>query len=304
MIRPEPLKKGDKVALIAPATGLSEKGLRNVKNSIAHLELEPVLYPTCFAEHGYLAGDDDMRLKDFHDAFLNPEIKAVISVRGGFGCGRFIKNIDFDIIKNNPKIFLGFSDTSIIHIAINQLCNMMTVHGPMPSIDWGRCDEATVTALKRCLFDFPEGIVSNPPGEKFGSLNPGKARGRIIGGNLSLVISTLGSPYEIDTKGKILYLEDIGEKPYTIDRMLTALDLSGKFRDAEGIILGPFIDCEETTSEPALSVQQIFEEVIKPYGKPVVTNYRGGHVYPHIAFPMGAMTEIDGDACTVSFIKE
>ena len=303
MFRPLPLVKGDKVAVIAPASCAKEKELRNTEKSLALLELEPVFYPSCTAQHGYLAGNDEQRLKDLHDAFSDDSVKAVFCLRGGYGCGRLLKKIDFDLISKNPKLFLGYSDISVIHIAINQICGMMTLHGTMPSINWERSDEATIKALKKCLFGFPEGEVSNPPGEEMGSLVPGKAEGRIIGGNLSLVVSTLGSPYEIDTKGKILYLEDIQEKPYAIDRMLTALSLSGKFEDAEGIILGPFIDCEETEDTPALTIQQVFEEVIVPYGKPAITNFRCGHTYPQITFPMGAMTRIDADKCTIEFVE-
>ncbi len=302
MLRPEPLKNGDKVAIIAPASCVKEKEIKNTEKSMQLLGLEPIFYPSCFAKHGYLAGTDDIRLKDLHEAFLNKEAKAVICIRGGYGCGRIIKDIDFDIIKENPKLFLGYSDISVIHIAINQICDIMTIHGTMPSINWERSDEATVNALKKCLFDFPEGQIMNPPGEKLQQLVPGKARGRIIGGNLSLLVSTLGSPFEIDTKGKILFIEDIGEKPYSIDRMLNALSLSGKFDDAVGIILGPFVDCEETTDEPALTVHQIFDEVIKPHNKPTIMNFRCGHIYPQITFPMGAMTEIDADDCTIRFI--
>ena len=303
MFRPRPLEKGDKVAIIAPASCAKEKELRNAEKSLAFIGLEPVFYPSCTAQHGYLAGSDEQRLKDIHDAFADKSIKAVFCLRGGYGCGRLLKSIDFDLIADNPKLFLGYSDISVIHIAINQICGMMTLHGTMPSVNWERRDDATIDALKRCLFGFPEGQVFNPPEEELGSLVPGQAEGRIIGGNLSLVVSTLGSPYEIDTKGKILYLEDIEEKPYAIDRMLTALSLSGKFEDAAGIILGPFIDCEETEDTSALTIQQVFEEVIAPYNKPTITNFRCGHTYPQITFPMGAITKINADECTIEFIE-
>lgn len=304
MIIPEPLKKGDRIALIAPASPAKEKEIINAGKSLALLGLEPVFYPSCTAKHGYLSGSDELRRQDFEKAFADRTVKGVFCIRGGYGCSRIIKDVDLNIVRNNPKIFLGYSDVSVFHIAINQKCDMMTVHGSMPSINWERSDSATVDSLRKCIFDFPEGKVSNPPGEKLECLVPGKARGRIIGGNLTTVISTLGSPYEIDTKGKILYLEDIDEKPYSIDRMLTALSLSGKFRDAAGIILGPFVNCEEDEGVPALTVSQIFDEVILPWNRPTIMNFRCGHIYPQIAFPMGAMTEIDAQAPSIEFIKE
>lgn len=305
MIKPTPLKAGDTVAVIAPASCAKEKELVNAEKSLALLNLKGKFYPSSQARHGYLAGEDALRAKDLNDAFQDPEAKGIFCLRGGYGCGRLLPMIDFDGVSRNPKLFLGYSDVSVLHIAFNQICHLMTIHGTMPSINWERSDEYTVSFLKRCLFGFPEGIVENPEGEVMECLYPGKAQGRIIGGNLSLVVSTLGSPYEIDTKDKILFLEDIGEKPYNIDRMLTALSLAGKFRDASGVILGSFIDCEETEENtPALTLKEIFQEVIVSWKKPTILNFRCGHTYPQLTFPMGAITEMDAARCIVAFHEE
>lgn len=305
MIKPVSLQPGDTVAVIAPASCAKEKELINAEKSLSLLGLKGKFYPSCRAKHGYLAGEDSLRIKDLNDAFQDPEVNGIFCLRGGYGCGRLLPMVDFDAVAKNPKVFLGYSDVSVLHIAFNQISDLMTIHGTMPSINWERSDAYTVDFLKRCLFGFPEGKVENPEGEVMECLYPGKAQGCIIGGNLSLVVSTLGSPYEIDTKDKILFLEDIEEKPYNIDRMLTALSLAGKFRDAAGILLGSWINCEETEENtPALTIREVFEEVVLPWKKPTILNFRCGHTYPQLTFPMGAMTEMIAEKCFVAFCDE
>ncbi len=305
MIHPEFLRPGDRVALIAPASCVSEKEIDNAVRSIRFLDLEPVVFPGVHEHHGYMAGRDEVRLKELHDAFADDTIKGVFCIRGGFGCGRILDRVDFDLIGKHPKVFLGFSDVVLLHFNINQKCGFTTIHGAMPNIDWTRRDSWTVDSIRRWVFGFPEGPAVIPPEEPLGSLNSGSAEGRITGGNLSLVVSTLSSPWEIDTKDKILYLEDYVETDYSIDRMITALSLAGKFRDAAGVILGPFLDISrEEPRLPEFPVEKIFEEVILPWGKPVLTNYRAGHTYPHMAFPMGAKCRIDADKKTIAFFKD
>ena len=302
MIIPKPLQKGNQIAIIAPASCSKEKERINAKKSLERLGLTPVFFPSCYEQHGYLAGEDDLRAQDINDAFRDPEIHGIFCLRGGYGSGRLLNKLNYSLIRRHPKIFLGYSDISVIHIALNQICHLMTIHGTMPSINWEQTDDFTMASLKECLFDFPKGPVENPPQEKRTSLVPGNAMGPIIGGNLSLVVSTLGSPYEIDTAGKILFLEDIDEKPYNIDRMLTALSLAGKFQDCAGVLLGSFINCEELAEEPSLPLMKIFQEVIAPYRKPTILNFRCGHTYPQLTFPMGSLATINADTLTVEFI--
>ena len=304
MIHPAPLSPGDRVAVIAPASCVSEKEIDRAKHSVEYLGLEPVIYPGVYQKHGYMAGTDEVRLKDLHDAFADDSVKGVFCIRGGFGCGRILDRVDFDLIREHPKVFLGFSDICLLHFNINQKCGFTTIHGAMPNSDWTRRDPDTVDSIRRWVFGFPEGPAVLPPGEPLGSMNTGTAEGRITGGNLSLVVSTLGSPWEIDTKDKILYLEDYIETDYSIDRMLTALSLAGKFRDAAGVVLGPFLEISrEEPRLPELGLETMFREVIASWGKPILTNYRAGHTYPHMAFPMGAKCRIDADQKTIEFFK-
>ncbi len=303
MITPPPLKPGDLIGLIAPASPASEKELAGAQSSLSLLGLKARFYPSCKSTHGFLAGSDSLRAQDLMDAFQDPDIKGIFCLRGGYGCGRLLPLLDFEIIKKNPKLFLGYSDISVLQIAFQQLCSLISIHGTMPSINWEKTDDFTIRTLKRCLFGFPQGPMENPPDQKRECLFPGRAQGPVTGGNLSLVVSTLGSAYEIDTKGKILFLEDIDEKPYSVDRMLTALSLAGKFRDASGILLGSWINCEETKENtPSLTIREIFQEVVLPWKKPTILNFRCGHTYPQLSFPMGALTQMDADSCRVSFL--
>lgn len=290
---PEPLKLGDKVAITAPSSPVSDEKLEMSVESIKFLGLEPVVMPSCHMAHGYLAGPDKQRAQDINTAFADETIKGIFCLRGGYGTTRLLPMLDFDMIKHNPKVFIGYSDISSLHFNINQKCDLITFHGPMPTTDYRVHEGFTNDSLRICLFA-PEKLktIGNPEGEKIITLRGGYAKGTLVGGNLSLMAGTLGSPYEVDTKGKILFIEDVDEMPFRLDKMLTALALSGKFRDCEGIILGTFERCEEA-DHPSLSLRDIFEEVVLPWDKPTILNLRAGHIYPQSTLPMGAEVSFD-----------
>lgn len=293
MILPEPLNVGDKVAITAPSSPVSDEKLEMSIESIKFLGLDPVVMPSCHMSHGYLAGPDKQRADDINTAFSRNDIKGIFCLRGGYGTTRILPMLDFGMIKNNPKVFIGYSDISSLHFNINQKSGLVTYHGPMPTTDYRVHEGFTNDSLRTCLFA-PERLqtIENPPGEKIHVLNPGSAKGTLVGGNLSLIAGTLGSPYEIDTKGKILFIEDVDEMPFRLDKMLTALSLAGKFKDCEGIILGTFERCEEAGT-PSLTLREIFEEVVVPWNKPTILNLRAGHIYPQNTLPMGAEIAFD-----------
>jgi len=293
MIWPTPLKYGDKVAITAPSSPVSDEKLEMSVESIKFLGLEPVVMPSCNMAHGYLAGPDKQRADDINTAFADDTIKGIFCLRGGYGTTRLLPMLDFDMIKNNPKVFIGYSDISSLHFNLNQKCNLVTFHGPMPTTDYRVHEGFTNDSLRTCLFA-PKNLktIGNPEGEEIITLSEGFVKGTLVGGNLSLMAGTLGSPYEIDTKGKILFIEDVDEMPFRLDKMLTALSLAGKFRDCEGIILGTFERCEET-DHPSLTLREIFEEVVLPWDKPTILNLRAGHIYPQSTLPMGAEVSFD-----------
>lgn len=300
LICPAPLQPGDMVAITAPSSPVPEEKLAASIESIKFLGLRPAVMPSCHMQHGYLAGLDQQRADDINAAFACDDYKGIFCLRGGYGAMRLLPMLDFEMMKKNPKVFIGYSDITALHASINARCGFITYHGPMPTTDYRTQEGFTNDSMRLCLFS-PEKLqaLKNPAGETISVLRRGKAEGLLAGGNLSLLAGTLGSPYEIDTRGKILFLEDVDEEPYRIDKSLTALSLAGKFRDCAAIILGTFARCE-AEEEPSLSLTEIFKEVVLPWNKPAILNLRAGHIYPQSTLPMGAEIALDAeDAASV-----
>lgn len=290
---PEKLRPGDRVALTAPSSPVPSDKLDDAVRSIEYLGLEPVVLESCRLSRGYMAGPDEIRAENINRAFRDSSIKAVFCLRGGFGASRLLPLLDLAAIRENPKLFVGYSDITVLHTVFNRLCGFITFHGPMPNTDYTSMDDFTFSRLRSLLFEDPPLVrAENPEGEDMTVLSEGRCSGLLTGGNLSLLAGTLGSPYEIDTKGRILFIEEVDEEPYRIDRYLTALSLAGKFRDCEGVILGTFAGCESSSAD-SLSIRDIASDVILAWGKPVLENLRSGHIYPQLTLPMGAETHMD-----------
>ena len=300
MRTPKPLFPGAKVALLAPASAVPENRLQPALDFVRSLGMEPVAYPSCYFEnrHGYLAATDAQRAKDLNDAFADPTVDGIWCIRGGYGCHRILPLLDMEMIAKNPKWFAGYSDVTALHTAFNQVCNFETYHSTMPSTEFS-ADDFTLGWLKKALFGGLEGQLDNPEGQEIHTLGPGKVSAPLCGGNLSLLAASLGTPWEIDTKGKILFLEDIGEKTYRVDSMLTQLRNAGKFADAAGIILGAWTDCEPEYPEKTLLLPEIFQELVAQAGKPTIMDVACGHVLPTLALPMGRMCTLDADNKTM-----
>lgn len=296
MIVPKPLFSGARVALLAPASAVLEEKLEPALKYVRSLGLEPVVYPSCFFKNrdGYLAATDTQRAKDINDAFSDPSIDGIWCIRGGYGGHRILPLLDTDMIKNHPKWFGGYSDVTALHTYFNQVCGFESYHCTMPSTEPDP-DEFTLRWLKKTLFGELTGELVMPEGQAPHTLVGGAARGILCGGNLSLLAASLGTPWEIDTKGKILFLEDIGEKTYRVDSMLTQLRNAGKFRDCAGIILGAWTDCSPEYPEKTLLLPEIFEQLIMPAGKPCIMDVACGHVLPTLSMPLGRMCVLDAD---------
>lgn len=306
MIKPKHLKPGDRIALIAPSSPVDEDKLMLSIDSVKFLGLKPILFPSVSMRHGYLSGPDAARAADINNAFANPDIDGIFCIRGGYGVTRILNRIDYKMISKNPKLFLGYSDITGLHVALNQLSNLATLHSPMPTRGWSSMDPITLQSLTDNLFSaLPSGFAPYIEDEPIETINPGTAEGPMIGGNLSLLTAALGSPYEVDVKNKILFIEEVEEKNYRIDRGLTSLALAGKFDQCKGIILGTWADCgdPELEQEKNLMLHQIFEEVVKPFGKPTINNFRAGHIYPQITIPMGVRAKLDATNGTVAFLE-
>lgn len=310
--KPKALAPGDRIAIIAPSSPTDRDKLERAELAFRSLGLEPVLYPTCYKNHGHLAGLDRERAEDINAAFASPDIQGIICMKGGAGAYRLLPLLDYTTIRNHPKVFIGYSDITALHMALNKLCRMVTYHGPMLISDFflgeNSLEPYTLASYKHALFGkTPLGRLENPPGEDLGVLVPGVAEGELIGGNLSLLVSTLGSPYEIDAKDKILFIEDVGEQAYKVDRMLNSLALAGKFQEAAGIILGTWSNCtvEKKSSYAGqdLSLQTIFTEIIAPFNKPTLQNLRAGHNYPASTLAFGTRVKIDTEGPEIVFLE-
>lgn len=289
----KPLFKGARIAVIAPASPVPAEKAADVQASEQILKeygLIPVMYPSCYEHYGYLAGSDERRAEDVMSAFTDQTIDGIFCIRGGYGVQRILDRLDFAVIRRNPKWLGGYSDITALHIALNQKSNLVTYHTPMPSTEMiGELDAYTKTYLEKAMF----GDLFGPlPADNVQILHEGIAEGKLCGGNLSLVSSSLGTPYEIDTREKILFLEDVHEAPYRIDGMLNHLRLAGKFAECSGIVMGAYTDCEASDPAASLSLRQIFEDLL-PADKPVMINYPCGHCLPTMSLPLGAEACLD-----------
>ena len=305
MLTPKPLFPGARVALVCASSAVPAQRLEPAVQAVRDLGLEPVLFPSCYFEnrHGYLAADDTVRAADLNAAFADPTIDGVLSIRGGYGAHRILPLLDFDTIRANPKFFSGYSDVTALHTAFQQECGMVTYHTIMPSTEYYQpVDDYSMEWLKKALFGALTGPLSNPPDQPVRTLAGGRAEGRLCGGNLSLLAASLGTPWEIDTTGKLLFLEDIGEKTYRVDSMLTQLRNAGKFDACAGVILGAWTDCVPEYPEKTLLLPEIFAELIVPAGKPVLMDVACGHVLPSLSLPLGAPAVLDADAGTLTVL--
>ena len=304
MTTPAPLRPGERVALLCASSAVPAERLEPAIAAVRAMGLEPVVYPTCYdgTRHGYFAGTDAQRARDLTDAFAAPDIRGVICIRGGYGAGRVLPMLDWDELARHPKPLFGYSDVTALHIALQQCCGLVTYHTPMPSTSWYTgLDSFTEGYLRRALFGGLTGMLDM--GGQVRALVPGRAEGPLCGGNLSLVCDSLGTPWEIDTRGKLLFLEDVGEKTYRVDGMLTQLRNAGKLDDCAGVLLGYWTDCPPEDPERTLTLDEIFAEVVLPAGKPVLAGLACGHSLPTMSLPLGAAARMDADAKTLEVLS-
>lgn len=293
MIKPEKLKKGDTIGVIAPASPPDESKLKKALSFLEELEVNIKLGESINQRFGYLAGDDESRLKDLQSMFQDPSIKAIVCACGGYGTGRIACKLDYSLLKKHPKIFWGYSDITFLHTAIHQQTGLITFHGPMLSSDIGKDDVHPVTKESfKQLFQTDQlryGETNSP----LTVLAEGSAEGRLIGGNLSLLTSTLGTKYEIDTKNKLLFFEDIDEEPYRVDRMLNQLHMAGKLEESAGILVCDFNGCEPKKRQESLALKDVISDYVRRANKPAIMGFKIGHSTPNFAIPVGARAKME-----------
>jgi len=296
-IKPKRLYSGDTIGVIAPARHgdleLSMAGIRWLEEHGFQVQLGKTVEHTM----GYLAGTDADRAADINAMFASPDIDGIFCLRGGYGTMRLLDLVDYECIRTHPKVFVGYSDITALHLSIGQRTGLVTFHGPMVASDMGKgLSDYTGDAFFRAVTTSkPLGAVINPPDvypPVF--IVPGRAQGYLTGGNLSLIVSTLGTPYEINTCGKILCLEEVGEAAYRIDRMLTQLLLAGKLQDAAGIVFAVCVDCDRDDPH-GFTVEEVLRDRLGGLNKPVLYNLHFGHTDEKATLPLGAMAILGTD---------
>jgi muramoyltetrapeptide carboxypeptidase len=295
MIFPPALKKGDAVGLIAPSSPAPAGQIEPCKSLLASWGYKVKEGNGIYSSlHGYLAGPAALRAADIHAMFADPAVKAIFCLRGGDGSCQVMDKLDLGLIRANPKIFVGYSDITNFHVFLNQKAGLVTFHGPMVYSNMLKAyDDFTKAAFEAAL---ALGAASrldlkNPEGEPFKALRPGQAEGMITGGNLSLICSMLGTPYEINTEGKILFFEDVNESIRHVDRMLHHLKYSGKLDQTAGVVVGDFSG-QSNPGDPGYLVDDLLRDFFTGYNKPVIYNVKSGHCLPMSTIPLGAVCRL------------
>ncbi|MCA9235092.1 MAG: LD-carboxypeptidase [Planctomycetales bacterium] len=311
------LRPGDAIGVIAPAGPVNRERLQRALGRVEARGFRIKTYGDLFAEHGYLAGDDARRLGELNAALADPETAAVMPARGGYGCARLLAGIDYDTVRRRPKIVTGFSDISALHAALQSQTGLATFHSanlidgwgdPEPPTDW--VEQAFWQMLKgetnAAVDEDVDSAGTLPPAgaeSKRETLVAGVAEGMLIGGNAAVFTGLAGSPYLPDSRGAILFLEDVGEQPYRIDRMLAQLKLSGYLDEVAGVLLGQFTDCTAADEKPSLDLATVFADYLQPLGVPVLAGFPSGHVRDNLALPLGTRVQLDADRQTHAILE-
>ncbi len=306
-IRPKALKEGDTIGIVSPSSAIFETEPYEIaKESFEALGLKVKFGEFAKSRYGHLAGTDKERAEEFNAMFRNPEIDAIIALRGGSGAARILDKINYDLITKNPKIFIGYSDITALHSAIYQKTGLTTFHGPIAVSTW---NSFSTKYLKELLFEKKAVFYENPKDKgdeltqtknRIRTITPGKTSGELLGGNLSVLTGIMGSPYFPENwQGKILYLEDVGEQIYAVDRMMSQLYLGGVFEQISGFIFGKCTNCKPGSGYGSLSLEEVIDYYIKPLGIPAYSGAMIGHVDNNAMLPNGIKAEIDADTGTI-----
>ncbi|WP_196590115.1 S66 peptidase family protein [Pectinatus frisingensis] len=304
MIKPHKLTKGNTIGIISPASGIAKDEIEHMSAMLKNKGYKIKIGQHAYEQKSYLAGSDDHRAADINNFFMDDTIDAIFCSRGGYGATRILEKLNYAAIKNNPKIFIGFSDITSIHLAIQKKCGLITFHGPMSRQLCSSSADYNIEYLTKALCSTePVGQImaanDMPPLQP---LSSGTASGKIIGGNLSLITALLATPYEIETKNTILFLEDVSESPYRIDRMLTQLLSSGKLREVRGIILGEWSNCRAKKAGD-FTVEDIIADRLLPLNIPILAGLPIGHGRYNITIPEGTKVYMDADK-KIFYIQE
>jgi muramoyltetrapeptide carboxypeptidase len=308
-ILPARLVPGDVVGLVDPASATWEPiDIDIVEDTLTALGLVAKRGAHLLDRRGSLAGADRDRAADVMAMFTDPAVKAVLPVRGGWGCARILPHLDFDAIRRNPKVIIGYSDLTALLLAVHARTGLVTFHGPNGASKW---NDTSADFFRRVVLQGEAVTFANPreKGETLAqteyrtrTITPGVARGRILGGNLSVLTALLGSPYLPDFRDAILFLEDVHEAPYRIDRMLTQLALAGVLKGARAVVWGTCHECEPDAGFGSATIPDLLDDHVKPLGVPAWRGALIGHIDRQFTLPIGADVEVDATAGTIRMV--
>ncbi|MFC6439069.1 S66 peptidase family protein [Pseudobowmanella zhangzhouensis] len=310
MHKPPRLRAGQTVGLIAPSSNVMEN--QDIGFAIDILKSFGFKVKTgqhLYARHGYLASEDQVRAADVNAMFKDPDVDAIFCLRGGYGSPRILPYLDYASIAKHPKVIIGYSDVTALLNAIYTQTGMVTFHGPIAAQNF---TDYTLSQFKQVLFDAQAATIAAPPAfetaegraerdNRITVITPGVAEGKLIGGNLSLMVKLVGTPYEPDYRGNILILEDVSEAPYRIDGMLTHLKLAGKLQQLAGIAFGKCSDCEIDGN--SLSIEQVLNDHLQPLGIPVIRGLMIGHIDDLATIPIGVRARLDTSQPAIQLLE-
>ena len=306
IVKPAKLLSGDLIGLISPASPVADS--QRIEKAVAYLEkmgYRAEVGKNVGNKVGYLAGTDEERLDDLHSMFKNKEVKAIICLRGGYGTPRIVDKIDFKLIAKNPKIFVGYSDITAIQMAIFKKTGLVTFAGPMAAVDlWNDVSRYSEELFWRIITSNKKlGKLAFPDGAEIKAVTKGKMKGRILGGNLALIVAMMGSAYLPKFDESVLMLEDVGEVPYRLDRMFNQLRVAEVFKKVNGILLGQFTDCEAKDDDPTLTVADVMKDYFGGLKTPVVENFPHGHVKEKATVPYGIEVKVNADKNLIEYLE-
>ena len=313
-IKPRRLKPGDTIGLVAPAWKLTGKQLENAIKYMEDFGFKAHYTSRATGGYGYFSNTDKERAADINDMFSNPDVDGIMCIRGGYGCARILDMIDFDTILKNPKVFQGFSDITALGNAIFQQTGLVTFHGPQATTVYREYNtyqfkNVVMNPQDRYLIENAEGDIerakTRTESQRY-TIVPGEATGQLAGGNLSLLSAAVGTPWEVDLKDKLVFIEEIDEEPYRLDNMLTQLINSGKLAQAKGIIFGVCNGCdipEKTDAPDSFTMREVIMDRIKPLGLPAAYGLSFGHHIYNCTIPIGIKGRFDADAMQLELLE-
>ena len=302
-IYPKALRRGDLIGITAPAGSIWNKShIEKIENILQDQGFKTKVGKTCYEQEGYLAGTDEMRTSELMGFFEDKTIKGIVTMRGGWGCQRILDDLNYETIRANPKVVIGFSDITSLVNAIFKHSGVVAYHGPCGYSSWG---DFTMNCVKKALVVGEPFTLKNPPEykEEQKTWITGKAQGHLVGGNLTVLSAMVGTPHEPFWTGSILFLEEIGEEPYRVDRMLWQMKQAGVFKKINGLVLGSFKNCQPEEPHKSFSLEEVFDQHFGQANFPVYQGAAFGHIGPKFTLPIGVNAEMDADQFTIRTLE-